>query len=336
MSEPVTLLIPNFNGARWLRESIPALLRQSFPHFRLVVVDNKSTDDSAELVRSFADPRLRLVEHDEHVPVCGNFQRAQKLVDTPFYATCACDEVYEPKWLEVMMGLLEREPDAFFACCKADSADEHGQIYLAPQERFKSTFWPREEPAVFSRERDVIRFLQGNYLIITTGVFRTSATNVVGPLNEQAVFTGDWEYWVRGLLAGFTIIGTHQRLVHYRRHDQMTTRKMNADLRRFGDELETIRWITQQVFDHRLRRSPEPDYRLVRNTLLCEYAAGLSRGDAVTNELLQYGEANIPGFRGSFFHRVAKMAGRLGRVGGFSLRAGQWSYLRLLGFRVGI
>ena len=93
MSEPVTLLIPNFNGARWLRESIPALLRQTFPHFRLVVVDNKSTDDSAALVHSFNDPRLRLVLHDEHVTVCGNFRTRQSWSIRRFYATCACDEV---------------------------------------------------------------------------------------------------------------------------------------------------------------------------------------------------------------------------------------------------
>ena len=119
------------------------------------------------------------------------------------------------------MGLLERQPDAFFACCKADSGPTKARPNLPriPQGTVQKHILAkgRTRTAVFSRERGVISFLKGNYLIITTGVFRTSATNVIGPLNEQAVFTGDWEYWVRGLLAGFTIIDcTHQRLVHYR------------------------------------------------------------------------------------------------------------------------
>lgn len=123
MNESVTLLIPNYNGARFLREIIPALLRQTYGNFKLIVVDNCSEDDSAAVAHSFSDSRVQLKLHDEHLPVCANFKRARTFVDTPMFATCAVDEVYEPEWLEVMVDLLQRRADAFFACCKADSAD---------------------------------------------------------------------------------------------------------------------------------------------------------------------------------------------------------------------
>jgi glycosyltransferase involved in cell wall biosynthesis len=330
MKEPVTLLIPNYNGARFLRETIPALLNQTFRDFQLIVVDNCSTDDSAAFVRSFADPRLRLALHEEHLPVCANFKRAWAMVETPYFATCACDEVYEPKWLEAMVGLLESRPDAFFACCKADSADENGKPYLAHQERYKATFWPREEPAVFTRDKHVVEFLHGDFLIITTGVFRTSAAEAIGPLNEQSTFAGDWEYWVRGLLAGFTIIGTHRRLVHYRRHADMTTRKLNTNLSRFRDELDMVRWIAQAAFQAGLLNSPETDCHVVRNTLLDDFAGRLAARDFEgADQLLSFGVENIPHFRGSVFHRLAQAARMLRRPGGLALQAAEWAALRL-------
>src|SRR5262249_13921067 len=160
-----------------------------------------------------------------------------------------------------------------------DSADENGRVYLAAAERYKGSFWPTEEPCVFDRARHLPLLLQASFLICTTGLYRTSAARAIGPIDEQHNFAGDWQYWVRGLVAGYTVIGTHRPLVHYRRHARMTTKVYNANLYRFQDELQVIEWIAQTGYEQGLLPSPEPNYGLVRNTLLSEYAARLSVGD---------------------------------------------------------
>jgi len=330
MNQTVTLLLPNYNGARFLRESIPALLRQTYQHFQLIVVDNCSTDESAAVVSGFADNRISFVPHLEHVPVAGSFKRAQELVDTPFYALCAVDEVYEPEWLGTMIGLLERQPDAFFACCKIDSADIDGHVYLAPYERYKDSFWPQAEPALFARDKYVAGFSKGCFLIITSGVFRASALEKIGLLDEELAFAADWQYLIRGLLAGFTIIGTHRRLVHYRRHPNMTTNSLNADLSRFHSELAMIDWMTKAAFEQGVINSRQPDYRIVRNTLLHELAIYLTvRKYAYADKLLTFGIEKIPRFKGTFFHYIAWVACRLGRNGGLALLMAEGIYLRL-------
>ncbi len=330
MNEPVTLLIPNYNGGRFLRETLTALLRQTFANFTLMVHDNCSTDDSVAIVRSFTDPRVRLVQAPDHVRITANFNRAIALVKTEFFATCSHDEVYEPEWLEVMLGLLRRQPSAFFACCKADSADEAGRVYLAGPERYKGSFWPRAEPCVFEGPRHIADLMTASYLILTTGVFRTDLFRHIGPIDEQYQFISDWKLWILGLLAGYSVIGTHRRLVHYRRHKYMTTHVLTADFTRFREELEFIRWIAKTGYERGVFPHARPDYSLVRNTLLSEFAGRLAAGqftDAAT--LLAFGADNIPQFRGSLAHRLARLASRFGRLGGETLKAMETSYLYL-------
>lgn len=330
MDQPVTLLVPNYNYGRYLQQTVPALLGQTYPHFRLIVVDNHSTDDSVAVVRRFDDPRLRLVAHDTHVSISANFDRAMDLVDSPFFATCAADEVYEPQWLEVMMALLASRADAFAACCKANTADAEGRIFLDWPERYKGTFWPPEEPCVMEPARCLPRLLKAAFLIWTTAVFRTEAFHRIGPINHRLGFSGDWEFWIRGLVAGFSIVGTHRPLVHYRRHANMTSKRGLANLERFRDELTIIEWGARAAYEHGWIPAPTPDYNLVRKTLLAEFIVRLSSSDREgARAVLTFGQENIPGFRNSASDRVMRMALLARRLGGLGLRACQNGYLCL-------
>lgn len=330
MTVAVTLLLPNYNGARFLRESIPMLLSQTYGDFCIIVVDNNSTDDSEAVVSSFTDSRLRFIPHREHVPVWDNFKRAQALVETPFYATCAADELYEPAWLETMVRLLELQPDAFFACCKHDSADENGKLYLAPQEQYKDSFWPPGEPALFVKNKDAAVFLYGCYVTITMGVFRTSATHVIGPFDETYSASGDWEYLARGTLLGFSIIGTHQRLAHYRRHPHMTSCGIKQDLSRFHAELRLVNWLTEALWQQRLTVSSQPDYRALKNTMLHEFTLYLAKGDKMNaGKLLRFGVEHIPDFRWSLHNILANIARPFGKTGGQALQLIEGCYIKL-------
>ena len=62
--EFATIVIPVFNGESTLREAIDSALAQTYPHFEVLVVDDGSTDSSADIVRSYDDERLRLVRQE--------------------------------------------------------------------------------------------------------------------------------------------------------------------------------------------------------------------------------------------------------------------------------
>jgi len=58
----VTVIVPIYNGSAYLSETINSLLSQSFSGFELLAIDDGSTDDSSNIVRSFKDERIRLIQ----------------------------------------------------------------------------------------------------------------------------------------------------------------------------------------------------------------------------------------------------------------------------------
>ena len=77
MKEPTfSICIPNYNYGRYIGDTIQSVLDQSYPHFEIIVADNASTDNSVEVVQSFNDPRIRLVQNRYNVGFGPNLQRA--------------------------------------------------------------------------------------------------------------------------------------------------------------------------------------------------------------------------------------------------------------------
>ena len=92
----LTVGIPTFNRARWLRETIESVLAQSFTNFRLIVSDNASEDDTPDVVRSFSDARIDYVRSERNVGAIENFNRLIELADTEFFVLLPDDDVLYP------------------------------------------------------------------------------------------------------------------------------------------------------------------------------------------------------------------------------------------------
>ena len=63
----VTVCLPTYNRAHYLREAIESVLSQTFQDFELLICDNASTDETSEVVKSFRDARIRYVRHSRNI-----------------------------------------------------------------------------------------------------------------------------------------------------------------------------------------------------------------------------------------------------------------------------
>ena len=100
----VSVGIPVYNGAQHIGEAIESLLNQTYPHWILRVHNNVSTDNTRQAVESFRDPRVELVDHDEHLPMAENWQRC--LPDAArgeFFQLLCADDVLHPSCFEEKM-----------------------------------------------------------------------------------------------------------------------------------------------------------------------------------------------------------------------------------------
>ena len=86
------VFILTYNRSGYLRESIESVLASSFKDFTLTVVDNCSTDDTEEVVKSFDDPRLKYVKHAENIGGINNINSSILMVSADYSVMFNYDE----------------------------------------------------------------------------------------------------------------------------------------------------------------------------------------------------------------------------------------------------
>ena len=110
MSGQVTILLATHNGHRWLAPLVHSIQEQTYPDWRLMVLDDASTDDTPELTRDLLEREKRAVLHVSalHRGAVGTFEELLRTVGTPYFALCDQDDVWQPRKLEESIELLER------------------------------------------------------------------------------------------------------------------------------------------------------------------------------------------------------------------------------------
>jgi glycosyltransferase involved in cell wall biosynthesis len=110
----VSICLPTFNRAGPLRHTLEALLGQTYPDFELVVCDDASTDDTADVVRSFGDRRIRYARNPANLGLYPNWHCGLELAQGELIAIYHDHDMYLPTIVERSVALLDRYPTAGF------------------------------------------------------------------------------------------------------------------------------------------------------------------------------------------------------------------------------
>ena len=127
---PVTVLMPVYNAAAYLPEAMESILEQTFREFELLIVDDGSVDESAKIVRSYGDPRVRLVS-TENRGVAEALRLGVELAAGAYIARMDADDAALPERLSRQVEVLERHPDVAVVHSKVDYVDEYGRVIRA-------------------------------------------------------------------------------------------------------------------------------------------------------------------------------------------------------------
>ena len=92
----VTVFMPVHNRERTLREAIDSVLGQTYAHFELLLVDDGSKDSSVAIIRSYADPSVRLVVHERNQGIPKTRNHGLELARGEFLAILDSDDVENP------------------------------------------------------------------------------------------------------------------------------------------------------------------------------------------------------------------------------------------------
>lgn len=212
MSAPaVTALLPVYNGGSLLPASLESVLRQTFTDFELLIIDDASTDETADLLRAVRDPRVRVLTNAENLGLTRSLNRGLSEARGEFIARQDADDLSAPDRFEKQLAFLRAHPEVQLLGTCAWRLNPLGRVTGA-----------NDLPTT----HDAIRWVSvtDNPFLHTSVVFRTATILAeFGGYDESFAICQDYQLWTR-VADTYRVANLRDRLVRMREHPASMTR----------------------------------------------------------------------------------------------------------------
>lgn len=208
----VSVVVPVWNGERYLRESLDSILAQHFRSFEVIVVDDGSTDGTADVARSYGGA-IRYHRQSARRGIYGNVNDGIAMARGEFVAVYHADDVYDPSIVEREVAFLDAHPEAgavFTSMIMIDPAGaETGRLHLPA-----SVSGNRALP--FEVVLNALLLHKNCFLMCPSSMVRASVHRDIGVYRDQEFLnTSDLEMWLR-IARKYSIGVLEDRLFRYR------------------------------------------------------------------------------------------------------------------------
>lgn len=255
----ISVLMTVYNGAAYLQEAIASVFaQQTGAGWELIVVDDGSTDESADLVRKVSDPRVRLFQHaaGRNRGISASRNLALHHARAPLAAFLDCDDVLLPHHLQTQIDLLHRHPRAAMVYASAERWVHHDLPFdrdAAERAWWGSNYLPPLVPPGCAtgllQPGTLLRWMLADESVapcMCTVVVRTAAARAVGGFENQFHGLFDDQVFLSKLCARFPVYAHPECLARYRQHSSSCCATASADpaLRRAQTE-RFVAWLRQ-------------------------------------------------------------------------------------------
>ena len=132
----VSIIMPSYNTASFIGESIESVLNQTYKNWELIIVDDCSNDNTEEIVQSFNNSKIRFYKNVENLGAAYSRNFALKQADGEWIAFLDSDDLWKPEKLEKQISFM-KDNNYFFSCVGRDEIDEQshscGRITISPK-----------------------------------------------------------------------------------------------------------------------------------------------------------------------------------------------------------
>jgi len=208
----VTVIALCYNHARFLLECLDSIAAQTCRDFELIVTDDCSRDDSADMIADWIVrrcPEARFIRHARNRGLCPTLNEALALARGEFISMIATDDVWEPNKIAVQLAAMRAVSDDV-AVVYSDASQIDEQSQPLPHD-----FMAHHRPGLTPPTGEVFSALaDGNFIPAMATLIRTSAIAAVGGYDERLTYE-DYDMWLR-LAARFRFLFVPGALARYR------------------------------------------------------------------------------------------------------------------------
>jgi glycosyltransferase involved in cell wall biosynthesis len=211
----VSVLIPTYNYAHFLDETITSVLEQSFDDYELIIVDNNSSDDTELVVKKYlTDNRISYYKNEKNLGIAGNLNKCLDYAKGEYIKFLCADDKFHPLMLEKFVAVMEAHPGVSLITCDKEVFHAKSFVTRVPLKHLQNGrqallntlndhCWVGEPSSVMFRRKNL----------------------EVGKFSLNYAMHIDWEMWLRLLSVGDCYV-IPEPLVYIRYHPDQHARQM--------------------------------------------------------------------------------------------------------------
>lgn len=228
LSPAISIVLPTFNGSRFLDQAIQSCHDQTFQNWELVIVDDASTDNTSQIIHQWQlqDRRIRSFRHETNRRLPAALNTGFNQARGAFLSWTSDDNCFRPTALEMLMAFLNDRTDVDFVYADYSQFDEEGRV----SERISN---PSSENLIYCN------------CIGPCFLYRREVYNRIGNFAEDCFLAEDYEYWLR-IATRFHLAALNEDLYLYRNHSNSLT----------AQHQQRAYWIGRQALSRYLSRLP--------------------------------------------------------------------------------
>ncbi|OYP37475.1 glycosyltransferase [Rhodopirellula sp. MGV] len=215
----VSVLMPIWNTRHdYVFEAVESLARQTIRDWELVVVEDPSEQNARELIRTFADPRIRYVGNESRTSLVSQLNRGLDLCQAAYVARLDADDRCQPQRLEQQLAYLDGHAKCGVVGCQLEIIDEAGDVVA-------------QRPYPVGAARIVQTMRLRNAIAHPGAMFRKSLVESLGGYRDAFPYAEDYDLWSRVHKAGVELHNVPETLLQYRVHNgQIKSQKLRAQI----------------------------------------------------------------------------------------------------------
>ena len=318
----VSICIPTFNAARWILDCLESARAQSYRRLEVLIIDDASTDETVELIRSIDDERIRLVVNEQNIGLVRNWNKCIEMSRGDFIKFLFHDDILYPDCVDKMMRLLLSNENVGLVfsprdvIVEGDPESKLTKIWLQNCTTLHTRF-RAIEPVNHGRDlfaQYLNRGFQGNWIGEPSSVLiRKECFTRLGLFNPHLYQVCDVEMWLR-IMFTYDIGFLPEKLTAFRFHSESTSFRNIASRRNFLDQL----WLLESLSNCNSIMSAHPEIESIRALELLRLAKAfllhpLAIGRSLrTDQLARQGIRYLPKWTKSAAGYSARKLFRLG------------------------
>jgi glycosyltransferase involved in cell wall biosynthesis len=251
----VSVIIPSFNHQDYIGECIESVLNQSYSNLEILITDDKSDDQTANIVSKYDDDRITFTKNKKRI---GQFATTNSLINEAngeYIAILNSDDVFLTDKIQKQVSFLSNNHDIPAVFCHIHPIDQNGKDFFdVSPERFNYKYLNPSNRSRYEWLR--FFFYQQNCLCHPTVLIRKSCHNMIGTYNYYFKQIADFDLWVR-LLMKSNIHVIEEPLLKFRIHQGNTSKDNNIEVK-----IRTA-WEMYHVLCHFLSIQSKDDFNKI-------------------------------------------------------------------------